>query len=89
MARSAKGDPVFCRIVSKKRRNERGVGGHNRKASEGVTIKVVIECQEADSILEGVSADQEIGKDVARAGVTLLSSSSNRKLERFRRMGRE
>jgi hypothetical protein len=51
----------------------RGSEGHNRKAREGCAIEAVIQSEKAESPLERMSPDQEIGEDTARVGVTLLS----------------
>jgi len=61
--------------------NWQGSESRNRKAREGCAIEAVIQSEKAESVLERMSPDQEIGEDTARVGVTLLSPAGNIVLE--------
>jgi hypothetical protein len=55
--------------------------GHNREAGESCTIEAIIQSEEAESILDGMGPDQEIGEDTAWVGVTLFPPAGNIVLE--------
>jgi hypothetical protein len=57
--------------------------GHNCQAGKGCAIDAIIKSEEAESVLERMSADQKIGEDTARASITLFSPAGNKVLERL------
>ena len=58
-----------------------GLNAQNRKAGKGRSVQTIIQGEKPEPIVQGMSPDEEVGKNSARAGVPLLSSANNILLE--------
>ena len=58
-----------------------GLHAQNRKTRKSGSVQTIIQGQKPEPMMQCVSSDEEVGKNSARAGVQLFSSSSNVLLE--------
>src|SRR5258707_7610893 len=58
-----------------------GLHAENHKAGESSSIQTIIQGQEPESIVQSVSSDEEVGKNAARARISLVSSARHALLE--------
>ena len=58
-----------------------GLYAENREAGKSRSIQTIIQAEQPETMVQGVSSDEEVSENAARAGISLFSSARNMLLE--------